>query len=153
MCKGCGVWYDLPSKHISYLLNPSDLDVCSISCLINYVTKLPNADGFRVYQSSTMRGMNDKYLWSHKTREGYRSKFERTVAEALYDANIQFQYERYMFPVDEKVYVPDFYIESKDLFVEVKGKWGINAKQKLRLFKEKYPTVNHIVVPWVANDF
>jgi len=80
------------------------------------------------------------------------SGFEMFVAESLYDAELPFVYEKYYFNVGTTIYVPDFYVTTKDVFLEVKGKWGVNSKKKLLQFKQENPTVNHILVSWLAND-
>jgi hypothetical protein len=63
----------------------------------------------------------------------YRSKYEERFAKWLLKYQIEFEYEPYKIEFDNKiVYVPDFYIPVKDIFIEVKGLWERESKRKVR---------------------
>ena len=47
---------------------------------------------------------------------------------------------RYTAIVDGKAYLPDFYVPSLGVYVEVKGWWRDDARQKFDAFMKLYPT-------------
>lgn len=66
-----------------------------------------------------------------------RSSWEASFARILILNSIEYEYEKYTFPLlNGDNYTPDFYIPSKKLFYEIKG-WESNDKH-IR-FKKEYP--------------
>ena len=69
-----------------------------------------------------------------------RSSYERGFASWLRERSIQYIYEKYLFPVNKKgFYLPDFFIPSSNIFIEVKGKWEGSGKSKFRYFNTHFP--------------
>jgi len=68
-----------------------------------------------------------------------RSSWEANFSRILIFLNIPYIYEKKAYPLKEgDTYTPDFYIESKDMFYEVKG-WEYS--DKVKRFKEQYPRI------------
>ena len=67
-----------------------------------------------------------------------RSSWEVAFAKWCDKQSIKWQYEPKTFILDETTYTPDFYLSEFNLWIEVKGFWRDNAKEKFELFKQKY---------------
>lgn len=79
-----------------------------------------------------------------KVKSGYE---ERTII--LLDLlGVKWYYEPRSFFLEKmnKVYVPDFYVEDLDLWIEVKGYWYKDAKEKWDTFLEEYPDLNVMII-------
>lgn len=64
-----------------------------------------------------------------------RSSWERAVADWLFDNGIGYEYEPERFVFNKRYsYLPDFYISSFDLYIEVKGWMKSSDKIKHKLF-------------------
>ena len=64
------------------------------------------------------------------------------LATVLYfiENNIRFEKDAYSFKIDDKrYYIPDFYLPDYDLWIEVKGRWMRNSKEKWDAFHETRP--------------
>lgn len=125
--------------------------VCSSQCLIKWASKnkqnrikdLARHPG--IFESEMGNAFD---VWSESIRMGFRSGYEKVVAEYFYDHDVAFQYEPYTFLLhhDEASYTPDFYLPDYGVFVEVKGVF--HSRKKLQIFREKYPHVPLIVATW-----
>lgn len=94
-----------------------------------YVPRLPN------HHPDSVRG---------KARaEGLRSGFERTLAAQIKRAGVKFDYEPIALPfVIKRKYFPDFYIPSKNMYIEAKGKLDADTKAKMIAVKEAHPDLD-----------
>lgn len=81
--------------------------------------------------------------WPTRGNSGYRSGFEKRVAEQLEEAGVSFGYETerlaYVIPARKTTYTPDFFLPN-GIIIESKG-WPFEAndRQKLLLVKEAHP--------------
>ena len=48
--------------------------------------------------------------------------------------------------MEDRVYVPDFYVEDLDLIVEVKGYFWKDSKEKWELFNIEYPHLKKVIL-------
>ena len=81
----------------------------------------------------------------------FRSAWEANVARILNYLNIKWEYEpKRFFFVGENLevlsYQPDFYLPELNKWIEVKGWWDKNSKERLRLFAEQYQEENKNLV-------
>ena len=53
---------------------------------------------------------------------------------------------KYIIDGKEKRYTPDFYIPDKKLYIEIKGRWWGNDKQKMQCVKEQHPEKNILIL-------
>lgn len=83
-----------------------------------------------------MRNTNGKGFWINNMY--IRSTYELIFLKYLNIKNIKWQYEPEVFDLGNTTYTPDFYLPEKNLYVEVKGYWREDAKQKFELFKKIY---------------
>lgn len=68
-----------------------------------------------------------------------RSSWEAATAKYLDIEGYSWQYEPKAFELDIGTYTPDFFIETLNLYVEVKGYWREDARAKFAAFKAQYP--------------
>lgn len=75
-----------------------------------------------------------------------RSSWEIIVAQYLDSQGLTWNYEPQAFPITISnksfTYTPDFYIKEWDCYLEVKGYWRDNAKEKFSQFEREYPQIN-----------
>lgn len=97
------------------------IKVCSIECLGKYIKTLPmiprKANPFNIYVNSLFNG--------------FKSDLEEEVAYNLSKQGIKFYYEPYIFQYNSIIYIPDFYLPEKNLFLEIKGRHKLNIKKFL----------------------
>ncbi len=85
--------------------------------------------------------------WQNIENIRMRSTYELRFATFLKSKNLNFQYEPKPFELKSgALYTPDFWIESLNLFVEVKGWWRDDAKEKFYSFIEEYKEYNHSLI-------
>ena len=85
--------------------------------------------------------------------KGYRSGLEEKVSRQIADAGLTVDYEtdkvKYIWPEREATYTPDFKLPSKDggfFFVETKGLWTVEDRQKWHLVTMQHPDVDFRLV-------
>jgi hypothetical protein len=71
-----------------------------------------------------------------------RSSWEVAYAKYLDKNNIKWLYEPKTFDLGNTTYTPDFYLPETDTYIEIKGRWFKDSKEKFLLFKKKYYSVN-----------
>ena len=81
-----------------------------------------------------------------KLEHGYRSGFEKRLAEQLEEAGVKFRYEAeklsYTVPSRKSTYTPDFFLPN-GIILEAKGRFRTaEDRQKLLLVKEAHPEVD-----------
>ena len=72
----------------------------------------------------------------------FRSSWEVAYAKWLDSKSIYWEYECKTFEVGHRHYTPDFYIPAIDTYVEIKGWFKKEAKEKFTLFKKQYPNID-----------
>lgn len=75
----------------------------------------------------------------------FRSSYEVRFAKALDRRGMAWEYEQRRFDLGECTYMPDFFIPSTGAFWEIKGWFTDVSKNKVRLFRERYPDIPLIV--------
>ena len=106
--------------------------------------------------------MNLKQQWGTDTisstrrraiAKGYRSGLEEKVSRQIADAGLTVDYEtdkvKYIWPEREATYTPDFKLPSKDggfFFVETKGLWTVEDRQKWHLVTMQHPDTDFRLV-------
>lgn len=75
-----------------------------------------------------------------------KSSWEVKFAKYLDKKKRQWSYESKHFDLilnnKEVSYTPDFYINKENMYIEIKGYWRKDAKQKFIAFKKQYPNIN-----------
>lgn len=78
-------------------------------------------------------------------KAGYRSNFEKEVAEKLEEDGIKFEFEpasgRIKYTTKVKTYTPDFILPN-GIIVETKGRLTVHDRTKHKLIKEQHPELD-----------
>lgn len=96
----------------------------------NYKNKIGNNFG---YKNGRRKDLDDVY---------FRSSWEANYARYLNFKGINWKYEPIHFKLKNgTTYTPDFLLIDYNEYVEIKGYWRDDAKEKFIMFKEQYPEV------------
>jgi hypothetical protein len=106
---------------------------------IDYRNKILSILHSEEVQRKSIRG-NKKYKRIYAYGKCFRSKLEYRFATALNYYNIDWQYEPISFKIESinARYYPDFYLPKYNLWIETKGYWFPNAKEKFKMFLKEY---------------
>ena len=81
-------------------------------------------------------------------RLGFRSGLEKKVSDQIIEAGIKLLYETdkilYTVPARQAKYTPDFKLPKPGgfFFVETKGLWTVESRQKHLLIKQQFPDID-----------
>ena len=121
-CKVCDKEYYIPYSTGIHFLFP----VCSEKCLIEFIKN---------YDSTP--------LWSKEIRmkrmedSAFRSFFEARIYKAL-SKHFKVLFEPYLLIHEDKMYLPDFYLPERGIFIETKG-GGMSRYMKMSYFSKFVP--------------
>lgn len=146
-CSVCGTIINIHWKEWK-LLDPSADLFCSRSCLLEGIQS-NSIKSWCGYPTEDRQGT----LWSKALRCFFYSKFEEQIAKFFVREGIEYQYEKYWFPVGTTIYIPDFFLPQYLCFVEVKGLYGVGSKNKLKKFREENTNVKLFTIPWTMRRF
>jgi hypothetical protein len=119
---------------------------CGGACLLSYIKDLSQAPCNDICVDHKKPKLSDDFsFWDVELDHWFRSSYESTVAQFFIQHNVPWKYESHTLLVDSFEYTPDFLIEVCNLFIEVKGLWGISAKKKFQ--KTLKAGVNLILIP------
>lgn len=157
-CQQCGkIFQHSPSRKRKF---------CSLDCRNKYFSILysdgrlknknnPNfANGEKIHLAH-IRGCYENRVLPEYTRgkkirhngNTFRSSWEYEYAIWLEENSIDYLYESKRFKLsDGRAYTPDFYIPSKDEFIEIKGFWYEKAKEKFCKFRQEYPDIKILII-------
>lgn len=80
----------------------------------------------------------------HGIARGYRSGLEEKVSRQIAEAGLPVKYEQekiaYIWPERNSTYTPDFQLGA--FFVETKGIWSVEDRQKHHLIREQHPDLD-----------
>ena len=92
----------------------------------NYKNKIGNTFGYKAFFRKDLNCY-------------FRSSWEANYARILNFEKEKWVYEKDHFELsNETTYTPDFYLNNMNLYIEVKGYWRDDAKEKFLLFKKEY---------------
>jgi len=101
---------------------------------LSTIAKIQWKNGIRKIQSNG----HNKYGFRKDIDHFVRSTWEANVARILIYEGIQYEYEPQIFDLGNLTYRPDFYIPSKQLYIEVKGYMTERAKKQIELFSKDH---------------
>lgn len=138
-CSVCNEIYRIPTGKWKLVL-PDEPYVCSADCVLQWLKETKEEmEGSRV-------GWNKN---SHPL--SFRSEFERNFSEWMTRHEIMWHYEPWAFRVGGGFYIPDFQIIPQNIFVETKGLWHMGQKKKFKKFRNAYPQIKILIVPWILS--
>ena len=91
--------------------------------------------------SSTFGKCTNIYQNFYYNRLPFRSSWEANFAKWLDLSGIKWKYESRTFNLGNTTYTPDFYLPEFDCYIEIKGYWRKDAKQKVNKFKRKFKNI------------
>lgn len=128
-CAYCGNSFTIKEHRIFYLRYLPK--VCSIDCFVRLITT-----GKEIEEVAEMASCIRKDLY---IQNNYKSGWEVEFSKFLINQKIDFLYEPFAFNVfKDNYYIPDFYLPNSGVFIEVKGKWEKQAKNKFLSFISKF---------------
>ena len=155
-CAECGeeIWL---THVLSKQVWPGLPYLCSAECIISYIKALPDFDyrvrAFRLRNPADI-SRDSNPIWDCYTKTHYKSIPEVNFARLLLSEGIDFAYEQWFMPVGTTVYIPDFFIPSKNILIEVKGMWAAGSRSKFAKVIEKYPDIEMLLIPaFVCYEF
>ena len=121
------------------------------------------SDATRAIMSANNSGPNNprfgkvpahgKGSWYESARNGpiwMRSTYELRFCQMADDLCYSYEWEPKAFPLDVKgkktTYRPDAFIKDLNIWIEIKGYWREDAKDKFNAFKEQYPNERIVVI-------
>ena len=129
--------------------------VYSVRCAYRQVVGINCSRSHSHYKAETdARAMVSKLerpseYYSVKLRAYFRSKTEGLFAECMVSRwNLLLQYEPYVYQVGDSTYSTDFFSRDYGCYIETKGAWMPSNRSKYRKFRELYPEIPLLVVPW-----
>ncbi|WMM94942.1 endodeoxyribonuclease I [Pelagibacter phage HTVC168P] len=79
-------------------------------------------------------------------RYGFRSGLEEAIASDLDTKSVNYKFEEnkltYVKPQKTHTYTPDFYLVDKNIYIETKGYFTSQDRQKMRLIREQHPELD-----------
>ena len=85
---------------------------------------------------------------SHAIAHGYKSGLEEKISRQIEDAGLPVQYEtdkiEYVWPERTSTYTPDWKLPKDGgfFYVETKGRWTVDDRQKHLLIREQHPDLD-----------
>lgn len=149
---------EISKRDKKYIIESEEF-TCSPKCIGEWI------EGAIKYRCKNSKSIDESFATMHKmsgtvirsSREAvtfsYRSAYEQAFAIYLgCIANYTYGYETFGCNLSVGTYTPDFYLVEAKAFVEIKGIIGIGFRKKLKRFREEYPDVKLLFVPWVLKE-
>lgn len=77
---------------------------------------------------------------------GFRSGLEEKIATDLKKLGVAYKFEdsklKYIKPSKTHTYTPDFFLPKQNIYIETKGMFLTQDRQKMKLIKEQYPDLD-----------
>ena len=124
-------------KHAIEFINQNNKNLSlirSINCKKQHKLGILNSKG----KNNPMSGKIIHGKYQKYGSIGMRSGFEVAFAKWCDKNNIKWLYESKTFDLGNTTYTPDFYLPEFNLWIEVKGWWRDDARQKFDLFRQIY---------------
>ena len=82
--------------------------------------------------------LDGRRFWSERLQKPFRSNWEIEIAELLTELGIKWTYEpkRFYFRAEQESYLPDFFLDDYNCWLEVKGYMDKRSEKRCRLFKK-----------------
>lgn len=104
---------------------------------LDILRKRPNVSG----KKSNFYGKTLRPKWGKYKNINMRSNWEIWFAQFLDLSGYKWQYEPKRFNLGDSTYTPDFYLPEFDCYIEIKGWFPIEIKNKIDKFKHLYSRI------------
>lgn len=88
-------------------------------------------------------------VWSTRFQRWFMSRYELAVVSYLDFHGVRFAYEPYEIILGTTFWLPDLYISRTRTFLEIKGLFLGNSRQKIAQVAERYPSLRFYVIPYI----
>jgi len=109
--------------------------ICSEIAVKSWLTKKINGTDLIIGKPISKAGFR-KDLGKY-----FRSSWEANFARILNFLNINWEYEKKRFKLDNNSYCPDFYLSDYNLYIEIRGYYPHARSDKIQQFLELYPSL------------
>jgi len=141
----CGKGFFIPLLQYKQLVSGAER-FCGGDCLCSYINNQSQAPSQDVCVEFRKPRLSDDFeFWDVDLDCWFRSSYEGVVARFFCKSKIVWEYESHTLLLDSMEYTPDFFVPKCNLFIEVKGFWGISAKKKFNTMLKA--GVNLILIP------
>lgn len=107
----------------------------------------------KLSEKMSINNKGGRCKWYEVSGQKVQGTWERDIAMKLDELNIKWaklktNKDTLQYELDgkQKSYTPDFYLEEYDLFLEIKGFWWGNDKNKMKAVMEQHPQKRVIIV-------
>lgn len=126
---------DLPPSERDIILSELNKAMSEYRLKVDTVNPLTQTN--RIATEGTRPDLGDTY---------FRSAWEANIARILNHIGTKWSYEKERFSLGDIDYLPDFFIDSKNTIVEVKGFWDNQSAQRVDSFIRTYPNKNFVII-------
>jgi len=149
-CCICGKMTEISKANKKYIIESEEF-TCSLNCVKGWIKSNDKYDSVGKVASEMLHNV---YAYPrHSGSIRYRSEYENRVAYFVSNIlDITFGYEMHGFNLSTGTYTPDFWLRDFNVFFEVKGIITVGWRKKLKRFREEYPEVKLLFIPWILKD-
>lgn len=134
----CGAGFYISYKKIKQHISGMQ-KFCGSRCLLKYIKDQPVTDEFKLDHITPSKIAEPYEFWDEELQMYFRSSYESIVGRFLDRHEFKWVYEMWTINIKESQYTPDFWLNDFDIFLEVKGLWGVGSKKKLyQAYKHGY---------------
>ena len=157
VCAYCGNGFTLTKREDRH--NHNNLTYfCSANCLKDQILGTIDINPYNLpeylkFDKNNTAIVSDPHaIWDVERKQFFRSAYEKLFADFLDLIEMEWLYEPYYFEVGKSIYVPDFFIPGKDIFIECKGYFLNSSRKKMATFVKQYPTIDILLASWGLKD-
>ena len=150
-CCICKKRIEVAKKDRKYIILSEEF-TCSVQCFRDWINHNSN---FNSGISSAQTRLHNMFVYPGECcqKVRYRSGYEERVAFVLsHIMAVTYAYEMLGFRLLAGTYTPDFWVYTQNVFIEVKGAIHTGFRTKLKRFRQEYPEVKLLFVPWIVKD-
>lgn len=107
----------------------------------------------KISLAKTINNKGGRCKWFEVAGQKVQGTWEKNIAEFLEKQNIKWEKIKtnrhtftYILENKTRSYSPDFYLEDYNLYLEIKGYWWGNDKNKMAAIAIKYPDTKIVVI-------
>ncbi len=139
MCGSCAKKGNIPWNKNKKGLQKSGFKGKKHSIKTRKILSIKAKERFKNPRNHPRFGKTSHGKWGKYKGIYMRSSYETKFAQFLDLSGYKWEYESTTFDLGNSTYTPDFYISEWDLYIEIKGWWRDDAKEKYSRFKKLYP--------------
>jgi len=134
------------------------IQFCSVSCIHEFLVNRSNgidSDYERLVEEGGRKALTAQdaghAYFSPVLHTHFRSVFEGTVAEVLsrkWRLRLEYEPHQFMDDMSGKIYIPDFWLPERHVWVEVKGPWSLGSKKLFGSMLSYMGRDRLLLIPW-----